>query len=131
MTSLVSHVAEAKRVGKNEMIGYFGAYQAENDMYIGLVPLGWGQRNFYANTNGQAISDNHLCSIVGLISANNLVIASRLAPFRRGQRVYFLGPYAGGALTLDDLANASQSFIPRVVSQIGRSIERVYYLEES
>lgn len=72
--SLNAKIMIKKLVKKNETIGYSAKYQANEDIWIGILPIGYSDGIIRANTGRKVYIDGHFCEIVGNVCMNSLMV---------------------------------------------------------
>src|SRR5699024_4646895 len=113
--SLYSELMQVKRVKTGEVISYGVTYKAEEDEWIGTVPIGYADRRrrsmqgFHVAGRSRSMKDFHLivdgkkCPIVGRICMDSMMIKLDQA-YETGKRVTLIGEDNGTFISIDDVA---------------------------
>lgn len=102
--SLFSEISQVKQVKAGEFISYGATYTAEEDQWIGTVPIGYADgwsrqlQGFYVLVDGKK------CPIVGRICMDGMMIKLD-KPYEPGQKVTLIGEDNGAFISMDDVAD--------------------------
>lgn len=119
--SMTTSILQIKEVKKGECVGYGATYQAEEDIKIAVLPIGYnngiGRRNVgrYVTINGKRYY------AVGEIAMNMMVIKVD-GSVKLSDTVYILG----GGITLGALSRFEGNSISKTLLDIGKNNKRIY-----
>jgi len=126
--AFVSVVEQVKRVAPGTRVGYGGAWVAERDAVIAIVPAGYADGVPRAFSNGGAVLVAGVrCPIAGRISMDlTAVDVTNLdAPPRRGTEVVFFGTRGGNRLGVEEMARAAGTVSWEILCGVGPRVPRV------
>lgn len=72
--SVISEIIEIKNIKKGEIIGYSGVYQADQDITIGIISIGYADGIIRSNTGRNVLINNREYPIVGNICMDMLMV---------------------------------------------------------
>lgn len=72
--TLNAKIMVKKQVRINETVGYSAKYQATENIWIGVLPIGYSDGIIRANTGRKVYLDGYYCEIVGNVCMNSLMI---------------------------------------------------------
>ncbi len=104
--SLHSYVADVKRLGAGDSVGYGQTWSAANETRIGVLPIGYGDgvRRGLSN-NGEVLVRGRRHPLVGTVSMDNLTIElggeSEVEP---GDEAVLIGAQGGEAILAEEVA---------------------------
>lgn len=127
IVSWFTRISQIKSIAKGEFVGYGKVFQAEKDMKIAVLPVGYADglaRNFGGN-NGQLFIRNTPCDIVGNICMDMLMIDVTHLICRADDKVEILGPNQ----SIQTIADKMNTIPYEVLTSIGGRVKRIY-LEE-
>lgn len=119
-TSLV-HV---KKVKANSKISYGATYTAENDEWIGTLPLGYADGWRRSMQGGRVLVDGEYCEIVGRVCMDQCMI--RLPHYYPvGTKVVLIGDSGQNTITVDDIAKKMETINYEVLCGLSERIPRL------
>ena len=126
--SLQSYVAEVKRIGAGESVGYGRSWRAERDAWIGVLPIGYadGVRRGLSN-GGEVLVAGRRFPLVATISMDNVTIG--LGPetdVRPGAEATLIGIQGEHEITCEQVADALGTINYEVTCGIGPRVPRVH-----
>jgi alanine racemase len=126
--SLQSYVAEVKRIGAGESVGYGRSWRAERDAWIGVLPIGYadGVRRGLSN-GGEVLVAGRRFPLVATISMDNVTID--LGPetdVRPGAEATLIGIQGEHEITCEQVADALGTINYEVTCGIGPRVPRVH-----
>ena len=71
---LYSKITQVKRINKGDKVGYGATYTAENDEWIGVVPIGYADGWIRAHQGRNVIVEGKECEIIGRVCMDQLMI---------------------------------------------------------
>ena len=124
IAKLQSNLAQIRSLNKGEKVGYDATFTANEDMKIGIVPIGYadGINRKLGNDNGHVLVDEKPAKILGKISMDSMLIDLKTIEAREGDIVTIF----------DDKNNVSEiaknlDTIPyEILATLNRRIKRVY-----
>lgn len=119
--ALYSEISMVKQVGKGETIGYGATYTAEEDMWVGTVPIGYADGFIRANQGRKVYVDGHLCEVCGRVCMDQMMIRlpEKLSP---GTTVEIFGPH----ISVEDMADELHTIPYEIFSLISPRVTRKY-----
>lgn len=123
--SLFSELIEVKKISPGEYIGYGRTYQAEEEEWIGTVPIG------YADGWPRALQGFHVLiggkkqPIVGRICMDMMMVKLD-RPYSVGEKVTLIGKSGAEEITVDDVADYLNTINYEVPCMITSRVPREY-----
>ncbi|HEX4562817.1 MAG TPA: alanine racemase [Solirubrobacteraceae bacterium] len=128
---LSSYVAEVKLCAAGESAGYGRRFIAERDVWLGVLPIGYGdgvRRNL--TNNADVLVAGARRPLVGTVSMDNVTIelaegsrARRLV----GERAVLIGEQGGERITAEELARRLSTINYEVTCGLTARVPRVYH----
>lgn len=88
--SLYSTVMQVKKIKKGSFVGYGRIYEAMDDMYVAVIPIGYADGFDRRNTGRQIVINNKRYDLVGEINMG-MVIAKVDESVHKGDKVTLIG----------------------------------------
>lgn len=123
--SLYSELVQVKKVSKGEYIGYGAHYTVEEDMWIGTVPIGYGDgwsralQGFHVLVNGKEMP------IIGRVCMDSMMIRLDQA-YEVGEKVTLIGRDGEAVIEMDDLAYHLNTINYEIPCMLTSRIPRLY-----
>ncbi len=126
--SLKARISFLKRVDAGSPLGYGRSFVTERESVIATLPIGYGDGwNRLLSNQGRVIIGDAFAPIVGRISMDStLVDVTDLASVGVGDEAILIGKSGGLAITVEEIAEATQTIPYEVLCRIGERIPRVY-----
>lgn len=102
--SLYSEVSQIKQVKAGEFISYGATYTADEDQWIGTVPIGYADGWSRKLQGFHVLVDGRKCPIVGRVCMDGMMIKLD-KPYEPGQKVTLIGEDNGAFISMDDVAD--------------------------
>ena len=119
--SLYTELSMVKKVYKGETIGYGATFTADEDMWIGTMPIGYADGLIRANQGRKVYVDGSLCEITGRVCMDQTMI--RLpGPVPVGTRVEIFGPH----INIEDMADELHTIPYEIFCLISPRVTREY-----
>lgn len=74
IASLYSSLVEVKQIKKGEHVGYGWTYEAEQDEWIGIIPIGYADGWVLGNQGRSVYIDGHYCEIIGRVCMDQMMV---------------------------------------------------------
>ena len=123
-----TNIMHLKRVAQNEYIGYGTAYQAERDMQIAVIPIGYG--NGYARSlsnQGEVLIRGQKAPVVGSVNMNMFMVdTTDIDNVKIRDEVVLIGEQEDESISIKSFTEATDAinneFISRLPSAIPREV---------
>lgn len=123
--SLFSRLTHVKKVSKGEAISYGSTYHAQDEEWIGTVPLGYADGMRRALQGMEVLVNGERCEIVGRICMDQLMV--RLTKEAQvGDKVTIIGTDQQETIEMDDVAAYLDTINYEVACMLSTRIPRVY-----
>lgn len=119
--SYITEVMEIKNIKKGSFIGYGNNYQAEEDMLIAVLPVGYADGINLNNTLRMVVINNKKYQIVGDVSMGMITVKID-EDVHLKDKVYLIG----NGIRIRDVANYIKCTPHYVVTSIPSSVMRIY-----
>lgn len=125
---LLSNLVQVKQIKKSDKVGYGATYTAEEDEWIGVVPIGYADGWIRSHQGRNVIVEGHECEIIGRVCMDQMMI--RLPkPFPMGTEVTLIGDGMPVERVADEIGTISYEIlclisdrVPRVYKKDGKTI---------
>jgi alanine racemase len=128
---LSSYVAEVKPCGAGESAGYGRQFVAEDDTYIGVLPIGYGDgwRRGLSN-NADVLIGGHRYPLVGTVSMDSITVD--LGPdgdpeHLRGERAVLIGIQGSERITAEEVARRLETINYEISCALTPRVTRIYH----
>ncbi len=117
---------QIKRLARGESVGYGRTFKAENNMIIGVLPVGYADGLDRGLSNeGHVIVAGKRAPIIGRISMNLTTIdLSNIQNANVGEEVVLIGRQGSEEISADELAGKLNTINYEVVTRINRATPR-------
>ena len=120
---LCARVVHTKRVDARTPIGYGHVYRTQRPATIATVPVGYADGYpRLAGQSGHVVISGHRLPIAGRISMDQLTADAGDTPIKIGDEVELWG----GALPVEDVAEAAQTISYEVLAGVSARVPRVF-----
>lgn len=119
-------IMDIKHVPKGEFIGYGTAYQAQRDMHIAVIPLGYSNGYPRGESNrGFVLIQGRKAPIVGLINMNLFMVdISHINGVSIGDEVVLIGKQRNATINVSSFTNYTQLLNTEMMSRLPTAIPR-------
>ncbi len=122
---LVSYVAEVKRARKGESVGYGRRFVAQQDTWIGTIPIGYGDGYRRGLTGrGDVLVSGRRVPLAGTISMDNVTVDLGDGPVERGAEAVLIGARGDERILAEELASALGTINYEVTCGITQRVPR-------
>ncbi len=119
--SLHSHIVQIKMIKKGKFVSYGATYQALEDEYIGVIPIGYADGWLRVNRESKVEINNKLYPIVGTICMDATVIKIDKSVSLGAEVILF-----GGLVSAKDVATHQKTIVYEVCTNISGRVPRKY-----
>ncbi len=125
-----TQIAQIKRVGKGESIGYRRTYVADKPLKIAVLPCGYsdGYPRDLSNKSYVLVHGKR-AKLVGRICMNVFMVDVTGINCSVGDEVILIGSQGGGKVEADDLARLNGSIPHEILSRLNPNIHREYHFK--
>ncbi len=126
--SVHSYVADVKRYGPGESVGYGRSWSAAGETLVGVVPVGYGDGYRRGLGNGaDALVAGSRAPVVGTVSMDNLTIELGIdSVISRGEPVVLMGSQGADSVSAEDLARRLGTINYEITCGISPRVPRAY-----
>ncbi len=122
---LVSYVAEVKRARKGESAGYGRRFVAQQDTWLGTIPIGYGDGYRRGLTGrGDVLVGGRRVPLAGTVSMDNITVDLGDEPVERGAEAVLIGARGDERILAEDLASALGTINYEVTCGITQRVPR-------
>ncbi|MDP8231565.1 MAG: alanine racemase [Candidatus Zophobacter franzmannii] len=119
-------IMSIKKVKTGDFISYGTTYLAQDDMKIGIIPIGYS--NGYSRSlsnNGRVLINGVRCGIIGLVNMNMIIAnLTNLDDAKIGDEVIIVGTQNDLSISVDSFSEISQQVNYEILSRIPLDIHR-------
>ena len=126
--SLHSSIVQIKRLYKGDTISYGRTYTAENDIKVGVVPIGYGDGYPRLMSNkGDVLVNGKRCRVIGTVCMDHIMIdVTSVKDVHIGDDVVLLGEQDDQEITAEEIAEICSTIHYEIVTGIQERVERIY-----
>jgi len=127
VSTLKSNITQIKNIKAKDTIGYNREFLAENDIKIGIIPIGYadGLNRSLGNGKGKLLVKGKFAPIIGNICMDMCIIDITEIKVKEGDEVIVFGE----DFSINDLAKDLETIPYEVLTGISRRVKRVYFME--
>lgn len=125
---LLSNLVQVKQIKKSDKVGYGATYTAEEDEWIGVVPIGYADGWIRSHQGRNVIVEGHECEIIGRVCMDQMMIRLPKS-FPMGTEVTLIGDDMPVERVADEIGTISYEIlclisdrVPRVYKKDGKTI---------
>ena len=124
IAKLQSNIVQIRNINKGEKVGYDATFTANENMKIGIVPLGYadGINRKLGNDNGHVLVDETPAKILGKISMDSMLIDLRKVEAKEGDIVTIFD----AKNNVSEIAKNLGTIPYEILATLNRRIKRVY-----
>jgi len=126
--SVKSKIIFLKDVNKGRSISYGRTFLTKRKMKLATIPIGYNDGYFRGLSNkASVLIDGIRCSLVGRVTMDQIVVdASRVKKPQLGMLVTIVGQDKKEEITMDELANLTDTINYEMVCSLGNRLPRKY-----
>jgi alanine racemase len=133
--ALSSYVAEVKLCATGQSTGYGRRFVAERDLYIGVLPIGYGDgwRRGLSN-NADVLIGGRRHPLVGTVSMDSITVdlgPDSRARQLRGAEAILIGAQGRQRITAEEVAQRLDTINYEVTCGLGARVARIYHRDAS
>lgn len=119
-------VMHVKKVKKDEFVGYGTSFQAQKDMKVAVIPIGYSNGYPKALSNrGHVLIHGKKAPVTGLINMNVFMVdVSHIPDVKFGDDVVLIGKQNNNAITIKSFAEFADAINNELVSRLPTAIPR-------
>ena len=118
---LYSRITQIKQIEKGHKVGYGATYEAQEDEWVGVVPIGYADGWVRAHQGRHVVVEGHECEIVGRVCMDQMMI--RLPKkFPMGTQVVLIGE----EMPVERVAQELGTISYEVLCLISDRVPRIY-----
>ncbi|MCC5946510.1 MAG: alanine racemase [Bernardetiaceae bacterium] len=120
-------IMDIKHVQEHEFIGYGTSYQAQRDMRVAVLPLGYSNGYSRSLSNkGYVLIHGRKAPIVGLINMNLFTVdITHIPEAQLGDEVVLIGKQKNNTISVSSFTNFSNQLNNELISRLPAAIPRV------
>lgn len=123
--SFHSKLVHVKRISKGEKVSYGATFTADEDMWVGTVPVGYADGWIRKLQNTNVLVDGELCQIIGRVCMDQFMV--RLPnKLPVGTKVTLIGEQNNKFISVDDVASALETINYEVTCTISFRVPRIF-----
>ncbi|MFD1781388.1 alanine racemase [Fredinandcohnia salidurans] len=123
--SFHSKLVHIKRISKGEKVSYGATFTADEDMWVGTVPVGYADGWIRKLQNTNVLIDGELCQIIGRVCMDQFMV--RLPnKLPVGTKVTLIGEQNNKFISVDDVASALETINYEVTCTISFRVPRIF-----
>nr|WP_309101326.1 alanine racemase [Fredinandcohnia onubensis] len=123
--SFHSKLVHVKRISKGEKVSYGATFTADEDMWVGTVPVGYADGWIRKLQNTNVLIDGELCQIIGRVCMDQFMV--RLPnKLPVGTKVTLIGEQNNKFISVDDVASALETINYEVTCTISFRVPRIF-----
>lgn len=130
--SLKTEIVQIRQLSKGSKIGYRSREKIERDLIIGTIPIGYNHGLDRKLLNGgHVIVHEQKAPFIGAISMNSSTIdITKIENVEMGDEVVIIGQQGKQEISINELAEKSDTIAAEIMMRFGKSIPRNYQTNE-
>jgi alanine racemase len=126
LISWKSTVMNTKTVPEGQFIGYGSSFQAQRNMTIALVPIGYGHGYSRLLSNqGKVLIGGMIVPVVGTVTMNSIAVdVTDLEKIQKGDEVVIIGNQGDKEITIASFGESSQQVNYELLTRLPQDIPR-------
>lgn len=120
--TLHSRFVHVKRISKGETVGYGATYQADHEVWVGTIPVGYADGWLRKLTGMDILVSGKRMPIIGRICMDQMMCELD-QPFPVGEKVTLIG----GGLSIDEIAQKLGTINYEIPCMINERVPRIYF----
>jgi alanine racemase len=126
LISWKSTVMNTKEVPEGQFIGYGSSFQAQRNMTIALVPIGYGHGYSRMLSNqGKVLIGGVIVPVVGTVTMNSIAVdVTDLEKVQKGDEVVIIGNQGDKEITIASFGESSQQVNYELLTRLPQDIPR-------
>ena len=128
-----SQIMSVKNIAEGEFVGYGFGFQAQQDIQIAVVPVGYsnGYSRLLSN-NGHILVKGQRADVIGSVNMNMILVnTSSIEGVLPGDEVVLLGQQGDNEISVASFADMNNSMNYELLSRLPERIERVVTQDKS
>lgn len=127
---LKSQIAQLRRVGAGETIGYGRTFKAKSPLKVAVIPIGYSDGYPRALSNkAEIIINNKKAKVVGRVCMNITMANVTGISCSVGDEVILIGGSGDDKVSADDLAKWAETIPNEILSRLSPTIPREYHFK--
>ena len=128
--SLHSRLVHVKKIYKGESVSYGATYTAQDDEWVGTVPIGYADGWIRKNQGSEVLVAGERCRIIGRVCMDQIIVRiPRQLPV--GTQVTLIGSQGEEEITADEVAKRLETINYEITCMINYRIPRIFFLNKS
>lgn len=125
---LKSKIAQIRRIGRGETVGYGRTYKADRETLVGLIPIGYGDGYRRGPVNsGFVLIKERKAKILGRVSMDQTSIdLTEIPKTKIGDEVLIISKIEGSGISASEIAQRWGTINYEVISSLASRVSRVY-----
>ncbi len=122
-----SRIMSVKNVAEGEFVGYGFGYQAQHDMQVAIVPVGYsnGYSRLLSN-NGHVLIRGQRADVIGSVNMNMILVnATGIDGISPGEEVVLLGRQGDNEISVASFADMNNSMNYELLTRLPERLERI------
>lgn len=123
--SIHSKLVHVKQITKGEKVSYGATFTADEDMWVGTVPVGYADGWLRKLQNTHVLVDGERCQIIGRVCMDQFMVRlPKRLPV--GSEVTLIGKQKDKFISVDDVAKALETINYEVTCSISFRVPRIF-----
>ena len=122
-----SRIMSVKNVAEGEFVGYGFGFQAQQDLQIAIVPVGYsnGYSRMLSN-NGHVLIHGQRADVIGAVNMNMILVnATGIEGVSTGDEVVLLGKQGDNEISVASFADMNNSMNYELLTRLPERLERI------
>lgn len=128
--SLHSTLVQVKKIRAGEKVSYGATFTADEDMWVGTVPVGYADGWIRSLQNTDVLVDGERCQIIGRICMDQFMVKLP-REIARGAKVTLIGRQKDEYIHVDDVAKVLGTVNYEVICTISYRVPRIFLKNKS
>lgn len=126
---LKTHISHIKKLGKGHGIGYGATFITQQDTIVATLPIGYADGYPRSLSNkGKVLIHDQFAPIIGRICMDQFMVdVTKINGVKVGDEVILVGKDKTNSISVEEVANLSESFNYEFVCDVSKRVPRIYY----
>ena len=120
---LLSNLVQVKQIKKGDKVGYGATYTAQEDEWIGVVPIGYADGWTRSHQGRHVIVEGHECEIIGRVCMDQMMIRLPKS-FPMGTKVTLIGDKMPVERVAEEIGTISYEILCLISDRVPRVYKR-------
>ena len=125
---LISHISMVKQISPGTGVSYGRTYVADKTVKVATVPVGYADGYPRSLSNkGEVLINGRRCRVIGRVCMDQMMVDVTGVECQEGDRVVLVGRSGDEYISVEEVAEAADTFNYEFICRVGRRVPRRYF----